>query len=142
MKQNYYLAVIQAAVANNDFEFNAEDSIMDVFQQAYDNLMDEPVGKTFVHTELNFSGMSMNYTFCDEDTDFQRHVTSEQFDFLWKYKAKDEVLFRDKGNGEFEPVDWFEVPVDGEPDRDKYIFVFDKEILSDGRLAMLYDYFE
>lgn len=141
MKGNYYLEVIRAAIVYNGFEFNPEDSVMDIFQRAYDNLMDKPAGKTFIRTDLNGHGMSQSYTFYDSDTEFSNLISGDIFDFNWHYKAKDEVLFREKGNGEFEPVDWFEIPMDGEPDRDKYVFVFDKQILSDGNIAYLYDHF-
>jgi len=141
MKKNYYLEVIQQAVANNDFEFDADDSIMEVFQQAYDSLMEDPTGRQFIHTELDCHGMTQNYTFYDEDTGFENHVTGEVFDFRWHYKADDEVLFREVRDGEFEPVNWFDVPMDGEDGRSDYIFVFAKEVLSDGRVAYLYDYF-
>ena len=142
MKKNYYLEVIQQAVVNNDFEFDVNnDSIMEVFQQAYDSLMEDPTGRQFIHTELDCHGMTQSYTFFDEDTDFENHVTGDVFDFRWHYKADDEVLFREVRDGEFEPVNWFDVPMEGEADRESYIFVFAKEILSDGRVAYLYDYF-
>lgn len=141
MKKNYYLAVIQQAVVNNDFEFDADDSIMEVFQQAYDSLMEKPTGRLFIHTELDCHGSTQNYTFCDEDTDFENHVTGEVFDFRGHYKADDDVLFREVHQDMFEPVNWFDVPMDGEADRKSYIFVFAKEVLSNGRVAYLYDYF-
>lgn len=140
-KKNYYLEVIQQAVVNNDFEFDANDSIMEVFQQAFDSLMENPTGQQFIHTDLDCHGMTQNYTFYDEVTDFENHVSGEVFDFCWHYKADDEVLFHEVRPGEFEPVNWFDVPMEGEEGRNDYIFVFDREILSDGRVAYLYDYF-
>lgn len=141
-KKNYYLEVIQSAIVNNDFEFDAQNSsIMEVFQQAYDSLMENPTGRQFIHTELDCHGTTQNYTFYDEETGFQNLVSGEVFDFLWHYKADDEVLFHEVRPGEFEPVDWFDVPMDGEEGRNDYIFVFDREILSDGSVAYLYDYF-
>ena len=139
-KRNYYLEVIQQAVINNDFEFDAEDSIMEVFQQAYDSLMENPTGLQFIQTELDCHGMLQNYVFYDEETGFQNNVTGEVFDFRGHYKTEDEVYYREVGNGEFEPVNWFDVPMDGEDGREKYIFVFAKEILSNGNMAYLYDY--
>ncbi len=140
-KKNYYLEVIQQAVVNNDFEFDANNSIMEVFQQAFDSLMENPTGQQFIHTDLDCHGMTQNYTFYDEVTDFENHVSGEVFDFRWHYKADDEVLFHEVRPGEFEPVNWFDVPMEGEEGRNDYIFVFDREILSDGRVAYLYDYF-
>ena len=141
-KKNYYLEVIQSAVFNNDFEFDADNcSIMEVFQQAYDSLMENPTDKQFIHTELYCSGMTQNYTFYDEYTGFQNIVSGDVFDFRWHYKADDEVLFHEVRQGKFEPVDWFDVPMEGEEGRNEYIFVFAKEILSDGSMAYLYDYF-
>lgn len=43
-KKNYFLNIIQAAVANNDFEFDPEDSIIDVFTAAEENLLDSLSG--------------------------------------------------------------------------------------------------
>ena len=139
-KKNYFLNIIQAAVANNDFEFDPEDSIIDVFTAAEESLLENPVGKKFVRTELNGHGMSQSYTFWDEDSDYHTTMSGEIFDF-GHYKAESEVYFREVGDDEFEPVSWFEIPSPGEPGRDKYIFVFDVEVLSDGRIAYLYDYF-
>lgn len=139
-KKNYLLGVIQSAVVNNDFDFNPDDSIIDVFTAAEENLLDSPVGIKFVRTELDGHGMSQSYTFWDEDSDYHTTMSGEIFDF-GHYKAESDVYFRKVGDGKFKHVDWLEVPSPGEADRDKYIFVFDKKVLSDGRIAYLYDYF-
>jgi hypothetical protein len=138
-KNNYFIEVIRAAVANG-LEFDPEDSIMDVYCKADDYLITKPIGRQFVRNELRGSGMDQCYTFYDEATGYSNHVSGDIFDFRWQYRAKDERLFHEEKPGEFKPVDWFDVPMPGEPHRDEYIFVFDIQVLSNGELAYLYDY--
>ena len=141
MKKNYYLAVIQAAVVNNDFEFDAEDSIMQVFGQAEDSLREDPIGVDFVRTELSGHGMSQAYTFYDDATGFTNTTSGEIFDW-GHYRADNETYFKADGKGGFDAVNWFDIPEEGNPERRNYIYVFDREVQSNGRLAYLYDYFE
>ena len=140
MKQNYYLAVIQAAVVNNDFEFDADSSISEVFQEAEDCLLENPTGRDFVRTELFGHGASQGYTFTDDATGFEKTVNGEIFDF-GKSKADAEVYFRIDGKGGLDAVNWFDVPAEGDVERRQYIYVFARELKSNGRVAMLYDYF-
>lgn len=140
MKKNYYLEVIQAAVVNNDFEFDADDSIMEVFQQAEDSLREDPIGVDFIHTELWGHSMSQGYTFTDDATGYEKTMNGEVFDF-GKSKADADVYFHADGKGGFEVVNWFDIPAEGNVERRQYIYVFAREIQSNGRVAYLYDYF-
>lgn len=148
-KKNYQLEIIQQAIVTNDFKFDPEESITEVFQQAYDSLVENPVGHVFVCAELRGHGMRQGYTFCDDATDYANTVSGEIFDF-GHYGKDNGVYFhqrRFRGNSiqteeDFEPVAWYDIPNEGDEKRKEYIFVFDTQLMSDGKLAMLYDYFE
>lgn len=135
MKTKHILSVINAAVANG-FELDPADSLEDIWQQAEETMLEnEPNGRVFVQCALGGHGMSQNYTFTDDDG-YSVGMTGEIFDFP-KAKADDEVYFRKEG-GAFTPVAWYEIP-DGEERKD-YVFVFDKQVRSDGAVAYLYDH--
>lgn len=136
MKTKHILAIINAAVQDG-FEFDTTDSMEEVWQQAEDYLLEnEPYGHLFVQCDLSGHGMSQGYTFVDVDG-YAITSSGEIFDFGHANKD-DEVYFRMKGN-DFEPVNWFEIP-DDESRRD-FIFVYDKVVCADGKIAYLYDKF-
>lgn len=139
-KKNFLLEVIQAAVVNNGFEFDMEDSMLDIFSKAEESLLDSPAGYDFVRTELWGHGMKQGYTFTDDATGFSKTMNGEIFDF-GKKKAEDNVYFRADGKGGFDAINWFDLPEEGDCRR-QYIFVFAREVQSNGRVAMLYDYFK
>ena len=137
MKAKHLLAIINAAVQDG-FEFDTTDSMEEVWQQAEDYLLEnEPYGHLFVQCDLSGHGMSQGYTFVDVDG-YDITSSGEIFDFGHANK-EDEVYFRMKGN-DFEPVNWFEIP-DDENRRD-FIFVYDKVVCADGKIAYLYDNFD
>lgn len=138
--KNYQLAVITAAV-NAGFEFDMDDSMADVEMQAQDYLLEnEPYGHVFEHIELSGHGMSQNYSWADEDSDYSTQMSGEIFGF-GENRAEDEVYFHREENGTFTPVNWFDIPNEFEKEeRRQYIFVFDKQVRSDGKIAWLYDY--
>ncbi len=84
------------------------------------------------YNPLNGGGCDQNYTYVDKT------VSGQIFDFA-NYKAEKKVYFHENNNGTFTPVDWFEIPSDGE-ERKEYIFVYDT-IVYDGRVLDLYDRF-
>ena len=133
---NYYLGIIKAAVSMG-FDFDLDDTILEVYEQAWNKLMkDKPYGYEFQHVEYKCHSRGVLYTFYDPDTDFIIEIdSSEIFDF----EDHEECYFREE-DGAFTPVSWYEIP-DGD-ERRNYIFVFDYEVLSNGKIAYLYDYFE
>ena len=136
MKTKHILSIINAAVQDG-FEFDPSDSMEDVSIQAEDYLLEnEPYGHLFVQCDLSGHGMSQGYTCVDEDG-YDITSSGEIFDFRHA-KKDDEVYFQMKGN-DFEPVDWFEIP-DDESRRD-FVFVYDKVVCADGKIAYLYDNF-
>lgn len=136
MKTKHILSIINAAVQDG-FEFDPSDSMEDVSIQAEDYLLEnEPYGHLFVQCELSGHGMSQGYTFIDEDG-YDITSSGEIFDFRHA-KKDDEVYFQMKGN-DFDPVSWFEIP-DDESRRD-FVFVYDKVVCADGKIAYLYDNF-
>ena len=133
---NYFLGIINAAVSQG-FEFDPEDSFMEIYEQACNELMEyESCGSEFVQADLDSYGNTQAYTFIDPDTGHNETVSGEIFDFTTK---SDAVYYRREEDGSFTPLKWFEVPAQGE-DRSNYIFVYAKEILSNGKIAYMYDY--
>lgn len=137
-KYLYLLSVIRAGVAEG-LEVNPEDSLMIIYQQAWDYIMEyEPYGIEFVQTDFSASGHTQSYIFLDEETGYNNLVSGDIFDFCCK---SDSVFFK-KEAGQMLPVKWFDVPGEGDPHRKEYVFVFAKEVLSNGKIAYLYDHFE
>lgn len=136
MKAKHILAIINAAVQDG-FEFDLSDSMEEVGIQAEDYLLEnEPYGHLFVQCDLSGHGMSQGYTFVDVDG-YDITSSGEIFDFSHA-KKDDEVYFQKRGN-DFEPVNWFEIPDD--ENRKDFIFVYDKVVCADGKIAYLYDNF-
>jgi hypothetical protein len=123
---------IQAAI-DNGFTVSGTDSIETVWQDACDFIIDN-TEHTMEYCELNTNGRSQHYDFGEYWQD------GEIFDFGWHYKESDHVLFKQEGN-DFVWVNWYDIPMDGEPDRSEYGFVFDT-IVYDGEAIDLYDMFE
>lgn len=122
---------IQAAI-DNGFTVSGTDSIETVWQDACDYIIDN-TEHVMEYCELVTNNRGQHYDFGEYWED------GEIFDFGWHYKESDHVLFRREGN-DFVWVNWFDVPMDGEPDRADYGFVFDT-IVYDGEAIDLYDMF-
>lgn len=122
---------IQAAI-DNGFTVSGTDSIETVWQDACDYIIDN-TEHVMEYCELVTNNRGQHYDFGEYWED------GEIFDFGWHYKESDHVLFRQEGN-DFVWVNWFDVPMDGEPDRADYGFVFDT-IVYDGEAIDLYDMF-
>lgn len=140
MKKNYFLGVLNAAV-NDGFEFDMTDSMEDVVMQAEEYLFEnEPYGHVFENVGMNGHGMSQNYCWVDDESDHTIQMSGEIFDFA-DYKAEQDIYFRLEENGDFTHVNWFEIPNEFEKEeRKKYVYVFDKQVKANGKIAWLYDY--
>ena len=139
MKTNdYHLSIILAAV-NAGFDYDPEDSLLDIFSQADDFILEnEPYGTEFVHTDFDSHGNNQSYTFLDEESGYTQDVTGEIFDFSYR---SDDSYFRRNPDGTLTSVEWYDVPLDGQERKD-YAFVFARHSLSNGKVALLYDYLE
>lgn len=141
MKNNEfkYLTAILAAAVENGFEFDTADTIEEVQVNAENYILEnEPCGSEFVECELSTSGYSQSYSFVDE-CGMCRVCSGDIFDFSHHYSKDSDILFR-KDKDHFEAVAWYDIP-DGE-DRENYIFVYDKVVMSNGKVALLYDHFK
>lgn len=137
MKAKHILAIINAAVQDG-FEFDLSDSMEEVGIQAEDYLLEnEPYGHLFVQCDLSGHSMSQGYTFVDEDG-YGMTSSGEIFDF-GHYKKDDEVYFHMQGN-DFVPVNWFDIPAPEDDRRRDFVFVYDKVVCADGKIAYLYDH--
>lgn len=137
METNYFIGVINAAVSKG-FEFETDEPFINVATDAEAWLIDnEPYGHDFERIELECSGSSQYYTWLDEGSGSVKNMSGEIFDFN---THQDGVFFHEEVGGDFTPVKWFDVPMEG-VERKRYIFVFAKEVRSDGTVAYLYDYF-
>lgn len=138
MKAKHILAIINAATQDG-FEFDPSDTMEEIWQQAEDYLLEnEPYGHLFVQCDLSCHGMSQGYTFVDVDG-YGITSSGEIFDF-GHAKKDDEVYFQMKGN-DFEPVNWFDIPAPEDERRRDFVFVYDKVVCADGKIAYLYDNF-
>lgn len=119
-------------------EIDEDTDIHDLRDKAEDWLFKNVKRDSFSHCELS-CGRNQYYQFCDEQG-FFFDMTGDIFDFNWRYKAADEILWKcDEDGNPSEPVDWFEIDDDN---RSQYAFVFDKVINSDAQVIWLFDYFE
>ena len=132
---NYRLNIIVAAVKEG-FEIDIDESFSNVFDAAYNFLMDNATDIKFLHVHFYAKGHNQSYTFVDDATGMIKDCCGELFDFA---THENNVFFHENEEGMLVPVKWFDVPIEGEA-RKKYMFVFDKEILSDGTVVNLYDY--
>ena len=96
----------------------------------------EPLGHVFIHVELSDDDGVEEYTFSDPVTGFPM---STRGNFRDAYGKADDVYFVREKDGSFSPVSWRDIPACQDARKD-YIFVFNKEVLGDGRIAYLYDY--
>lgn len=133
----YATAVIRIA-AENGLEIDETETFESIFTDA-DNFIrnEEPLGHEFVQLDFSSHGYNQGYTFADECGYFNT-VSGDIFDFSYHYKKEDNRLFRKDGDT-FTPVAWYDIPDDEE--RENYVFVFDYQTMSNGKLAYLYDYF-
>lgn len=139
-KKNYFIGVLSAAVEDG-FEFNMTDSMEDVVMAAEDYLQEnEPYGHVFEQVGLSGHGMSQNYSWVDDESGKEVQMSGEIFTFP-QSKADKEVYFHhDQEKDEFTAVNWFDIPDEyHKEERKHYIFVFDKQVRSDGKIAWLYD---
>lgn len=133
----YFTAILKVAV-DNGFEFDFYDTIDEVQENAEDYILEnEPCGTEFVECELEL-GYNQSYSFADECGKY-RVCTGDIFNPYHHYSKDDDILFR-KENNHFEAVAWYDIP-DGE-ERKNYIFVYDKVVMSNGKVALLYDHFK
>ena len=139
-KKNYFIGVLSAAVEAG-FELDMNDRMDDIVMEAEDYLLEnEPYGHVFEQVDLGGHGMSQGYTWVDEESGKEVQMSGEIFTFA-HYKADAEVYFHlDWEKNEFTPVNWFDIPDEYHMDERKhYVFVFDKQVKSDGKIAWLYD---
>lgn len=129
------MMLLQSAMEQG-FELEMNETIEQNMLLAEEYLL-ENVEADFEQCELTTSGYSQNYYFCDEFGK-DAEVSGDIFDFA-KYKADSEVYYHIENNGEFKPVNWFEIPMEGEK-RKEYIFVFDKFVSANGKVYKLYDH--
>ena len=135
----YFTAILNIA-AENGFEFDTADTIEEVQVNAENYILEnEPCGSEFVECELSTSGYNQSYSFVDE-CGMSRVCSGDIFDFSHHYSKDSDILFR-KDNDHFEAVAWFDLP-DGGEERENYIFVYDKVVMSNGKVALLYDHFK
>lgn len=133
-QQQIAMMLLQSAMEQG-FELEMNETIEQNMLLAEEYLL-EYVEADFKHCELT-GGYSQGYYFCDEfgkDT----QVSGEIFDF-GRYKAESGVYYHIESDGEFKPVDWFEIPMEGK-ERKEYIFVFDKFVSANGKVYKLYDH--
>ena len=140
MKKNYFISVLAAAV-NDGFEPEMDETLEDVVMKAEDYLLEnEPYGHEFEQVDMDGHGMSQNYSWADDESDYTTQVSGEIFTFGHN-KAEDDVYFRKEDDGTMVAVNWYDIPNEFErEERKRYIFVFDKQVRSDGKIAWLYDY--
>ena len=103
------MMLLQSAMEQG-FELEMAETIEQNMLLAEEYLL-ENVEADFEYCEFT-GGYSQGYYFCDEfgkDT----QVSGEIFDF-GKDKAESEVYYHIENDGEFKPVDWFEIPMEGE----------------------------
>lgn len=129
------MMLLQSAMEQG-FELEMNETIEQNMLLAEEYLL-ENVEADFEQCELTTSGYSQNYYFCDEFGK-DAEVSGEIFDF-GRYKAESEVYYHVENDGEFKPVDWFKIPMEGE-ERKEYIFVFDKFVSANGKVYKLYDH--
>ena len=127
-----------SAAVSKGFEFETDDPFINIATDAECWLTEnEPYGHDFERIELECSGGNQYYTWADENSGSVKNMSGEIFDFN---THQDGVFFHEEIGGDFTPVKWFDVPMEG-IERKRYIFVFAKEVRSDGKVAYLYDYF-
>lgn len=138
--KNYFISVLAAAV-NDGFEPEMDETLEDVVMKAEDYLLEnEPYGHVFENIDFSGHDLHQNYSWADDDSGYQTQVSGEIFTFGHN-KAEDEVYFRKEDDGTMVAVNWYDIPNEFErEERKKYIFVFDKQVRSDGKIAWLYDY--
>ena len=143
-KVNAMLSIIQAA-AKQGMEIDKDETIEETYFVAEDYLKEHPISIHFEHCELSGGGQQY-YQWADGD-DIRTEVWGEIFDWA-DYKADRKVYFHKKAwlsatrepAENFEAVNWFDIPDDGDDKRSEYVFVFETMVCADGSLAMLYDY--
>lgn len=135
--KNYFISVLAAAV-NEGFEPEMDETLEDVVMKAEEYLLEnEPYGHVFEQVNLGgYSPMNQGYSWVDDESDHDVQMSGEIFDFGHS-KEEDEVYFRKEEDGTMVAVNWFDIP-DGD-DRKQYVFVFDKQVKANGKIAWLYD---
>lgn len=133
-----FVNVVRTAIENG-FEVDFNDDMEQILVDAEEFILENCKVEGRVFCELHTHGTSQYYNFIDEDGS-ERNCSGEIFDFL-KYKEKDEVYFRIEENGNFTPVNWFDIPNEGE-ERENYVFVYDRIVDCKGKLIELYDCFK
>ena len=144
-KVNAMLSIIQAA-AGQGMEIDPSETIEETYFVAEDYLKEHPISIHFEHCELSSSGRDQSFSWNDGD-DIKQEMWGEIFDWA-DYKADRKVYFHKKAwvsatrepAENFEAVNWFDIPDDGDDKRSEYVFVFETMVCADGSLALLYDY--
>lgn len=128
-------AIIRIA-SENGFDFSGSNFFDDIAGDAIQFIEDnEPNGHDFVQCDFS-SGKVQSYFFVDE-CGHTIETWGEIFDFGHHYSKDDERLFYKDGNT-FTPVAWYDVPEGKE--REKYVFIYARHAMSDGKVAWLYDH--
>ena len=139
---NYYkyaTAIIRIAVEEG-FEPDENDSFDTIASDAANYLLkEEPCGHEFVHCPFSWHGYMQGYGFVDE-SGYEIEASGEIFDFSHHWRKEDETLYLKEGDN-YTPVNWYDIPDPDDESRENYIYVYDYQPMSNGKVAWLYDHF-
>lgn len=140
-KKNYQLSVITAATEAG-FTFDMDDTMQEIWDAA-DNFLSEkePYGHVFEQVDLNGPDYSQHYSWADDESDYTTDAGGEIITTNGQYTADEKVYYHREEDGTFTPVNWFDLPDEGDEKRREYIFVFAYHVKANGKVAYLYDYF-
>lgn len=130
--------VVKRAISEG-YEVDEHQDLETIICDAENHIFSNCKPDTMEQCDLKTHGTSQYYYFIDKDGQ-KYDSTGDIFDFA-KYKADKGVYFKREENGTFTPVNWFDIPMEGE-ERCDYVFVFDTIIDCEGQVVSLYDYFE
>lgn len=136
--KNYQLAVINAAV-NAGLKLDMSYTMQEIWDAADNFLSDkEPYGHVFEQVDLYGADHSQHYTWADDESDYYTQVSGDVITTNGHYAAYLKVYYRLEDDGTFTPVNWFEIPDEGDENRRNYIFVFAHHVKASGKVAYLY----
>ena len=131
----YYLDQLVKNADPDDIDEDVENCALDVIRCMSDDIIAKCDAPTMEHCELE---RGQFYLWCDENN-IEHSVSGDIFDFTHHYMAADKRFFHKVGDN-FEPVDWYDVPMGGK-ERSNFVFVFDTIVTSNCEVVALYDYF-
>ena len=134
-----FTKVVSRAISEG-YEVDEHEELENILFDAENYIFANCNPDTMEQCNLQSNGRSQYYYFIDKDGS-EHNSTGDIFDFP-RYKTEKEVYFKREEDGKFTPVDWFDIPMDGEDGRSDYLFVFDTIIDCEGNIVALYDYFQ